>query len=121
MTFPRLRSGLAALPLVLGPLLLPAPALRAAPMGLGPVDSYPAALAQTRAAAEAVLGHDGRESCLRGKLTNALLKLSASCAAAGEKGAPCTLADRAIVVSPWSLEFMESTARSLLDAAAPAP
>ncbi|MFM7675535.1 MAG: hypothetical protein ACKO5F_08090 [Synechococcus sp.] len=120
-----LPAGLAALPLLLGAALLPAGSpLRAAPMGLGPVTTYPEALAQTRTAAEAVLHKDGRESCLRGKLTNALLKLSASCSAAGRQGGPCALADQAIVVTPWTLAFMESTARSLLeadDSAAPTP
>ncbi|MCT0223581.1 hypothetical protein [Synechococcus sp. CS-1328] len=90
---------------------------QAAPMGLGPVDSYPAAIQQTRQAAEAVLSHAGKESCLRGKLTNALLKLSASCSAAGRQGGACELADRAIVVTPWSVPFMETTSRALLDAA----
>lgn len=119
---PRLPLALGALPLLLGAALLPAGSpLRAAPMGLGPVTSYPEALAQTRTAAEAVLHRDGRESCLRGKLTNALLKLSASCSAAGRQGGACTLADQAIVVTPWTLAFMESTARSLLEVEDPAP
>ncbi|MEA5472871.1 hypothetical protein VB716_01370 [Synechococcus sp. CCY9201] len=113
----------AGLALVLAAILVPlARPGQAAPMGLGPVDSYPAAIQQTRKAAEAVLSHAGAESCLRGKLTNALLKLSASCSAAGRQGGACELADRAIVVTPWSVPFMESTSRALLDAAeAPVP
>lgn len=75
---------------------------------------YPDVVRATRAAAQAVLDRAGAESCLRGKLTNVLLLLSASCAAAGERTELCSLADRAVVVTPWTLTFMEDTARELL-------
>jgi hypothetical protein len=76
---------------------------------------YPQAVSESRQAAQAVLHHAGAETCLRGKLTKVLLRLSASCEAAAARNALCTLADKAIVVTPMSLTFMEDTAHQLLD------
>jgi len=73
------------------------------------------AVADSEAAARAVLDRAGVESCLRGKLTGALLRLSSSCEAGGEPSALCSLADRAVVVTPMTLPFMEDTSRQLLD------
>jgi hypothetical protein len=81
-------------------------------------DPYPEAVAFSRTAAKAVLNQDGRESCLRGKLTKALLKLSDSCDATGQKNSLCTLAGKAAVVTPMSLTFMEDTSRQLLELSA---
>ncbi|MEB3255579.1 MAG: hypothetical protein VKJ05_04230, partial [Synechococcaceae cyanobacterium] len=67
-----------------------------------------------------VLARAGRESCLRGKLTNALLGLSRSCEHEARPDASlCSLADRAVVVTPMSLAFMDETARELLRLMAP--
>jgi hypothetical protein len=96
-------GGLAGVPLALPP------AATAGPL------PYPAAVAQGRQAANAVLSGDGAESCLRGKITAALLQLSESCAAAGQAGPLCALADRAVVVTPMGLPFMEDTARQVLE------
>lgn len=76
---------------------------------------YDQAVQHTRKAAEAVLSRGGPESCLRGKLTNALLSLSASCEAAGQNTPLCQLADRAVVQLNWTLPFMDATSRQLLD------
>lgn len=84
-------------------------------------DPYPEAVAFSRTAAKAVLNQDGRETCLRGKLTKALLKLSDSCEATGQKTSLCTLASKAAVVTPMSLTFMEDTSRQLLDLSAKDP
>jgi hypothetical protein len=65
-----------------------------------------------------VLDKSGTEHCLRGKLTNALLGLSASCAGAGGGSPLCELADRVVVTTGWSVLFMETTARQLLALAA---
>jgi hypothetical protein len=73
------------------------------------------AIQATRAAADAVLAQSGTEHCLRGKLTNALLGLSASCEAGGQRSELCAFADRVVVTSGWSVSFMEETARRLLD------
>jgi hypothetical protein len=81
-------------------------------------DPYPEAVAFSRTAAKAVLNQDGRETCLRGKLTKALLKLSDSCDATGQKNSLCTLAGKAAVVTPMSLTFMEDTSRQLLELSA---
>jgi hypothetical protein len=78
-------------------------------------DPYPEAVAFSRTAAKAVLNQDGRETCLRGKLTKALLKLSDSCDATGQKNSLCTMAGKAAVVTPMSLTFMEDTSRQLLE------
>jgi hypothetical protein len=87
----------------------------AAVMGGARALPYPEAVQVTRRAAEAVLDRSGKESCLRGKLTNALLGLSASCGAAGESNALCALADRAVVQLSWPLDFMDETSRGLLE------
>jgi len=77
--------------------------------------TYPNALAFADKSAHAVLSRAGRETCLRGKLTKALLGLSNSCDAAGMKTPLCRLADKAVIVTPMSLAFMDQTSRQLLD------
>lgn len=78
-------------------------------------EPFPEAVAFSRKAAQAVLAQDGRETCLRGKLTKALLKLSDSCDASGLRTPLCALASKAVVVTPMSLTFMEDTSRKLLE------
>ena len=78
-------------------------------------DPYPEAVAFSRKAAQAVLNQEGRETCLRGKLTKALLKLSDSCDATRQTTPLCTLATKAVVETPMSLTFMEDTSRKLLE------
>jgi hypothetical protein len=73
------------------------------------------AVQRSRLAAEAVIHRRGKETCLRGKLTNALLGLSASCEVAAQKDGLCALADQAVVQVGWSLAFMDSTAQQVLD------
>jgi hypothetical protein len=76
---------------------------------------YTEAVALTDKAARAVLARAGRESCLRGKLTNALLGLSSSCEKEARRDPSlCSLADRAVVVTPMSVAFMDDTSRELL-------
>jgi hypothetical protein len=105
-------------------LLLSGPGLPAvaAVQGSARALPYAEALARSRAAAEAVLARAGAESCLRGKLTNALLGLSASCEAVpGQADLACALAERAVVQLSWSVSFMEATARELLQLIEPRP
>jgi hypothetical protein len=71
-------------------------------------------VAGSGSAARAVLARAGAESCLRGKLTKALLDLSSSCEREGRRDALCAFADRAAVVTPMTLAFMEDTSRGLL-------
>ncbi len=92
-----------------------APAAVAAP----PVRPYAEAVDRTRQAANAVLARSGDEACLRGKLTNALLGLSASCKADAQSGELCGLARSAAVVTPMSLRFMDDTSRRLLELTSP--
>jgi hypothetical protein len=87
---------------------------QAAVMGAPKAHPYPEAVDRTHAAAEAVLAGAGAETCLRGKLTNALLGLSSSCEANGVRSPLCQLADKAAVVTPMSLAFMQDTATRLL-------
>ena len=83
---------------------------------------YPEAVNKARLAAEAVLHRAGRETCLRGKLNRALLQLSASCEASGQSTTPlCSLSDKAVVVTPMTLSFMDATALRLLELSAPQP
>lgn len=88
--------------------------VRGAVMGAPKALPYAEAVSRTHTAAEAVLASAGAESCLRGKLTNALLGLSSSCEARGERNPLCQLADKAVVVTPMSLAFMRDTATQLL-------
>ena len=73
------------------------------------------AVERSRLAAEAVIHRRGKETCLRGKLTNALLGLSASCEATGQRSGLCALADQAVVQTGWSMAFMDTTAHRVLD------
>jgi Tfp pilus assembly protein PilX len=89
-----------------------------APLAFSPAKAaipYAQAVIESRKAAQAVLDHAGSETCLRGKLTKVLLRLSASCEAAAQHNALCKLADKAVVVTPMSLTFMEETAHQLID------
>ncbi len=88
--------------------------VRGAVMGAPKALPYAEAVSRTHTAAEAVLAGAGAETCLRGKLTNALLGLSSSCEAKGERNSLCQLADKAAVVTPMSLAFMRDTATRLL-------
>ena len=70
----------------------------------------------TRTAAEAVIVRSGSESCLRGKLTNALLDLTMSCSATGRSSSLCKLAAQvASQEGEFSLAQMTTTAETLLD------
>jgi hypothetical protein len=100
-------------------LILPLVALAIAPaqagvMGAAPASPMPQAISVTRKAATAVLAKSGTPSCLTGKLTNALLGLSSSCEAQGDRSPLCQLADQAVVTTGWSMDFMERTAKELL-------
>ena len=91
------------------------PPVGAAVMGVARSVPYPEAVQHSRKAAEAVLAKSGSASCLRGKLTNALLGLSSSCEAAGERNALCQLADAVVIkTGDWEGGYMEGTARQLL-------
>ncbi len=87
----------------------------AAVMGGARVIPLDQALQRSRLAAEAVIQRRGKETCLRGKLTNALLGLSASCEASGRRDGLCALADQAVVQTGWSMAFMDATAHQVLD------
>ncbi len=97
-----------------GALVFSATSVRGAVMGAPKALPYAEAVSRTHTAAEAVLAGAGAESCLRGKLTNALLGLSSSCEAKGERNSLCKLADKAVVVTPMTLAFMRDTASQLL-------
>lgn len=101
---------------------LTAAAVLALPQGaVAAPPSHAEVVASSGNAARAVLARDGAESCLRGKLTKALLNLSSSCEREGRRDALCTLADRAAVVTPMTLAFMDETSRALLQLIDPAP
>lgn len=81
---------------------------------------YEQAVGTSLMAAKAVLGRTGTETCLRGKLTNAMLGLSASCEASGQRNPLCQLADQAAVITGlWTLDAMDDTARQVIKLAAP--
>lgn len=87
----------------------------AAVVGGARVLPFEKAVERSRLAAEAVIHRRGKETCLRGKLTNALLGLSASCEATGQRSGLCVLADQAVVQTGWSMGFMDTTAQQVLN------
>lgn len=104
-----------SLPMVVLCLAAAGGSVQAAVMGAAPARPYAEAVAASRTAAKAVLARQGRQSCLIGKLTNALLSLSSSCEAAAQRGALCRLADQAAATTRWSMDFTDATARSVLE------
>ena len=88
---------------------------QAAVMGGARALPFDQAVERSRIAAEAVIHRRGKETCLRGKLTNALLGLSASCEATGQRSGLCALADQAVVQTGWSMAFMDTTAHQVLE------
>lgn len=110
-------GGATALALVVG--ALSGASVLAAPGACAATLPYPEAVERSGVAARAVLARAGRESCLRGKLTNALLGLSSSCEKEARRDPLCSLADRAVVVTPMTLAFMDDTSRQLLRLIAP--
>jgi hypothetical protein len=95
-------------------LMLTAGLARAAVMGGAKSLPYAEAVAKSRVAAQAVLGRTGTETCLIGKLTNAMLGLSASCESAGERNPLCATADKAAATTRWTMAFTDATAREVL-------
>ena len=76
---------------------------------------YPEASSGASAAATAVLNRGGSEECLRGKLSNAIVRLSNSCDAADRSTPVCKLAtDLAGQESELSFGDMVSTSETLL-------
>ncbi|MCP9935335.1 MULTISPECIES: hypothetical protein [Cyanophyceae] len=110
----RLAAGAACVAAAAGAVVFGQTSVRGAVMGAPKALPYAEAVSRTHTAAEAVLAGAGAETCLRGKLTNALLGLSSSCEAQGERNPLCQLADKAAVVTPMSLAFMRDTATQLL-------
>jgi hypothetical protein len=83
-------------------------------MGAASPLPYPVAVERSRQAARAVLERRGTESCLRGKLSGALLVLSASCEAEARQTPLCALAEQAAVTSDWRSATMDASARAIL-------
>ncbi|WP_159816347.1 hypothetical protein [Cyanobium sp. Copco_Reservoir_LC18] len=109
-----LAAGAACVAATAGVVVFSQTSVRSAVMGAPKALPYAEAVSRTHTAAEAVLAGAGAETCLRGKLTNALLGLSSSCESQGERNPLCQLADKAAVVTPMSLAFMRDTATQLL-------
>lgn len=93
-------------------------------MGVGPLQAsqawkrtvpYAEASSSASAAATAVINRGGSEECLRGKLSNAIVRLSNSCDAADRSTPVCELAtDLAGQESELSFAEMFSTSETLL-------
>ena len=83
-------------------------------MGAASPLPYPVAVERSRQAARAVLERRGTESCLRGKLSGALLVLSASCEAEARQTPLCALAEQAAVTSDWQSATMDASSREIL-------
>ena len=77
---------------------------------------YAQASRETTTAAKAVINGAGSEECLRGKLSNALIRLSNSCDVNGHATDACELANRlSSRESALSVVEMVSTSESLLE------
>ena len=71
---------------------------------------------QAVTAANAVIEQSGSEECLRGKFSNAILRLSNSCDVSGHSSTACELASEiAGQESELSMSDMISTSETLLD------
>ena len=76
----------------------------------------PEASQQAVSAANAVIDQSGSEECLRGKFSNAILRLSNSCDVSGHSSTACELASEiAGQESELSMSDMISTSETLLD------
>lgn len=98
---------------ILTGLALPAGTALAVP---GP--TWPEALNEGRQAAEAVLGRTGSETCLQGKLMNAMVSMSDSCDADGRRSTLCTMAEDFIVGGVVPLSDMDVVSKRFLKLAA---
>ena len=79
-------------------------------------EPYPEASAGAAKAAEAVIGEAGSEECLRGKLSNAMVRLSNSCDVSGHSSTACELASKlAGQDSELSMGEMLATSETLID------
>jgi hypothetical protein len=83
-------------------------------MGAASPIPYPVAVERSRQAARAVLERRGTESCLRGKLSGALLVLSASCEAEARQTPLCALAEQVAVTSDWRSATMDASSKAIL-------
>ena len=76
----------------------------------------PEASQQAVTAANAVINQSGSEECLRGKLSNAIVRLSNSCDVFGHSSTACELASKiAVQESELSMGEMLATSEALLD------
>ena len=76
----------------------------------------PEASQQAVTAANAVINQSGSEECLRGKLSNAIVRLSNSCDVSGHSSTACELASKiAGQESELSMGEMLATSEALLD------
>ena len=76
----------------------------------------PEASQQAVTAANAVINQSGSEECLRGKLSNAIVRLSNSCDVSGHSSTACELASKIVgQESQLSMGEMLATSEALLD------
>lgn len=104
----------AGIALVAAGLLGALPAARAAAP-----QPYDQAVANSRKTAHMVLDKVAAESCLRGRLNRAMIKLSDSCAAHGQRGELCNLADRVAATVPVTPELMQEASQRILQLTEP--
>lgn len=106
---------MAPAPLLRGIALVPLLVLVPGVGRAAPALPFPQAVEISRQAADAVLRQTGSESCLRGKLTNAMVTLSDSCDSAGRQDSLCRLADQVVLdTSGLPMTVMADTAQQLL-------
>ena len=99
---------------------LPLLTMTAAPVEASPAWKravpYPEASRVATTAANAVISGSGSEECLRGKLSNAIVRLSNSCDVSGHSSTACELASKiAGQESELSMGEMLATSEALLD------
>ena len=76
----------------------------------------PEASQEAATAADAVISQSGSEECLRGRFSNAILRLSDSCDVTGHSSTACELASEvAGLESELSMGDMLATSETLLD------
>lgn len=89
-------------------------ALLTAPVMAMPETTWAEAVQQGRDASEAVLGRTGTETCLQGKMINALIEVSNRCDEGDGNPELCTLAEDNVLSGVQPLSVLDDVSKQFL-------
>ena len=89
-------------------------ALLATPAIAAPDTTWAEALQQGREASQAVLGRTGTETCLQGKMINALIEVSNRCDEGDGNPELCTLAEDNVLSGVQPLSVLDDVSKQFL-------